>query len=438
MKIICSYRIVISFILALGSASAFSQKQIVPDNNAGRSSPVKYHLSFDGPEFLKDDVIQQSGRRSIAQRNILFTKGKIGEGMVMRNKGHLPDQENMTGIDLDPITGMIYNTESVESFIYNEPFLWGSGKINGRLGAISLSVKGKLPPNETLFAQATTSFGRLEKDLICIGTDAAGRLMAYVKDARYVLHSISGKCESGPETWNEIVFNWDWANGLELWCNGKRIASSWGKDGWFETAPPGLFHFPAYNVVYDELYFFDRPLTPKEVETLYHHHSPPGPEQAFYTRKQYDRQKLQKLGIASNPSKMPVVKPGQSLTFTEIWPLSVADEKIPGWDLIDGRNETAWPRPYAYFTIIPGDADHHAREAEIRLPQGDQIQTMFSSPAIFPRQISSQATEKYKMPGNYFQFQKEIILFIVPSLTQVRTVFSGYPLLNHLDLLPVF
>ena len=196
--------------------------------------------------------------------------------------------------------------------------------------------------------------------------DSDNKLSAYVRDARYVRHEIkSDKVLEGSD-WNHIVLNWDWANGLELWLNGEIIASSWGTDGWYETALPGLFHLPASGLIYDELYMLDRPMEQKEIEKLMLSNAPPKTESQFYNRKNYDSKRIAAYSGADKSSNLPVITPEKPLTFTEVWPTDVADGKVPGWYMIDGRNEMAWPHDYSFFTIIPGDGDFHAEKADIK------------------------------------------------------------------------
>lgn len=331
-----------------------------------RRSPVSYHMSFDNRDFFEEDFIERSGKKSIDERKIDFPVGRFGKGIRMSSIPAPPDETNMSGIDLDLITAVIFNTYPGNTMGYNEPFIWGSGRISPKLGAVAFWAKGKLPFAGPLFEQTTISFGRKERDLIGILVDNENKLSAYVRDARYVRHELKSDIAWDESAWNHVVLNWDWANGIEIWLNGKKIASSWGTDGWFETAPPGLFHLPAPGLVYDELYLMDRPLSQVEIKKLITSNTPPKEEPRVYSRKDYDSKRLAQYSGADRSENLPVVSPDKALSFSEVWPTDAADGKIPGWYIIDGRNEMAWPHEYAFFTIIPGDGDFHAEKVDIK------------------------------------------------------------------------
>ena len=42
---------------------------------------VRYHLSFDDDKFFKEDIIEQSGKKSLEERKIDFPPGKFGKGI---------------------------------------------------------------------------------------------------------------------------------------------------------------------------------------------------------------------------------------------------------------------------------------------------------------------------------------------------------------------
>lgn len=331
-----------------------------------RRSPVSYHMSFDNRDFFDEDFIEHSGKKSVKERQIDFPQGKFGKGIRMSFIPAPPDENNMSGIDLDLITAVIFNTNPGNTMGYNQPFIWGSGRISPRLGAVAFWAKGKLPFAGPLFEQSSISFGRKERDLIGITVDSDNKLSAYVRDARYVRHEIKSDKNLDGSKWNHIVLNWDWANGLELWLNGEKIASSWGTDGWYETALPGLFHLPAPGLIYDELYMLDRPMEQKEIRNLMSSNVPPKAESQVYSRKSYDSKRIAEYSGANKGANLPIISPEKSLSFTEVWPTEVADGHVPGLYIIDGRNEMAWPHDYSFFTIIPGDGDFHAEKADIK------------------------------------------------------------------------
>jgi len=333
-----------------------------------RQSPVSYHMSFDNRDFFEEDFIERSGKKTLEERKIDFPEGKFGRGIRMSFVPAPPDASNMTGIDLDLVTAVIFNTRPGNTMGYNEPFIWGSGRINPRLGAVAFWAKGELPFAGPLFEQTSISFGRTERDLLGVLVNENNKLSAYVRDASYVRHELDSDIVWDGSIWNHIVMNWDWINGMELWLNGEKIASSWGTDGWFETAPPGLFHLPAPGIAYDELYLMDRPLSESEIEALMSSNNPPEEESPIFDRKEYNSKRVAEYSGADASENLPVASPDKALSFSEVLPLKAADGHIPGMWIIDGRNEVAWPHPYAMFTIIPGDGDFHAEKVDIETP----------------------------------------------------------------------
>ena len=354
----------------IAGTKTFCQQKV---NEPVRMSPVSYHMSFDNKDFFNEDFIERSGKKSVEERKIDFPTGKFGKGIRMSFIPAPPDDDNMSGIDLDLITAVIFNTEPGNTMGFNEPFIWGSGRINPRLGAAAFWAKGKLPFAGPLFEQTSISFGREERDLIGVVVDKDNKLSAYVRDARYVRHEIKSEVTWDESGWNHIVLNWDWANGMELWLNGNKIASSWGTDGWFETAPPGLFHLPAPGLIYDELYLMDRPLSGSEVKKLISLNAPPEEESPIYHRTTYDVKRIAQYSGADRSENLPVVSPDKALSLTEVWPNDASDGHVPGWYMIDGRNEMAWPHPYAFFTIIPGDGDFHAEKVDVKTPPESKV-----------------------------------------------------------------
>ncbi len=334
---------------------------------AGSRQPVAtFHLSFEDTAFFKDEIIAQSGRKTLSERKIDFPEGRFGAGIRMNSIPVTPDQDNMSGIDLDMITSLIFNTRPHTDKGFNEPFFWGSGKLNPRLGAVAFWAKGEPPFAWPLFEQTSNAFGRKERDLIGIELDSSRKISAYVRDARYVRHELKTDVIWDTGRWNHVALNWDWANGLELWMNGQKIASSWGKDAWFETMHPGPLHLPTAGIVYDELWLFDRPISSGEIKRLMTSNRAPDSETAGFRRDSGEMTRAARASGADRNADFPSITPDAPLTVTEIWPVEVSDGHIPGWHVLDGRYEMAWPHEYAFFTIIPGDGDFHAEKVDIK------------------------------------------------------------------------
>ncbi|NND31317.1 MAG: hypothetical protein HKN76_01915 [Saprospiraceae bacterium] len=425
-------------ILILICQPGFSQNEVT-EGSGVRTTPVSYHLSFDDDKFFKEDIIEQSGKKSLEERKIDFPEAKFGKGIRMREIPQTPDANNMTGIDLDLVTAVIFNTHPGNQMGFNQPFIWGCGRLNGRLGGVAFWARGELPFAGPLFEQTSIGFGRKERDLLGVLVDENNKLSAYVRDARYVSHGINSDANWNPSQWNHVVFNWDWANGLQLWINGEMIASSWGEDAWFETSLPGLFHLPAAGLIFDELYLFDRPITRSEILALIRSNSPPKNESPGYSRQGPETRKIRELSGTAFNAQLPAVNPGEFIVFTEVWPEMVSDEFVPGWHVVDGRNEIAWPHPYSMFTIIPGDADFHPEKVDIQTKHSSQVNyvvmngnlTNVTFEAATPRDTGLQRL--FSVPaGNQFYFaasikQQEGASFRVPFTEKYGTPkgFSG-------------
>ncbi|MHB9027281.1 MAG: LamG-like jellyroll fold domain-containing protein [Candidatus Latescibacterota bacterium] len=341
---------------------------------AGSAGVLNYSLSFEDLKFLDQDFVARSGLKSPGERGLELVEGRFGKGVVMNLEPSQQDVDNLSGIDLDLITAVIFNTTYMrESMVgYNEPILWGAGKVNPASGAISFWVRGDFREG-TLFEQTACAWGRKERDLIGIRMNTNGCLEAYLVDARYVRHTIVSEAVPDGQEWNHVVLNWDRANGLELFLNGKPVASSWGKDPWWETALPGLLRFPMPRITYDEAFFFSRPLTVKEIGDLLKGNAPPAGAAVRPERTPAERDRLVRaLGITPKsllPSLLPA-EPGKALSFREVTPEYMGDGRIHAHFCGDGRYELAWPHPAAVFTIIPGDVDFTAEKLDVDPPPG--------------------------------------------------------------------
>ena len=131
-KMFFSSATIILFLLMQSLPPAHCQSQ--NSNGWELDSPVRYHLSFDDDEFFKEDIIEQSGKKTLEERNIKFPEGRFGKGISMTEIPAKPDVTNMTGIDLDLVTAVIFNTHPGNQMGFNQPFIWGSGRINARFG----------------------------------------------------------------------------------------------------------------------------------------------------------------------------------------------------------------------------------------------------------------------------------------------------------------
>ena len=243
---------------------------------------VSYHLSFDSLEFAKEDWIEQTGWKTTTERKWELIDGQFGQALYLAATPVKFTDENMSNRDLDLVTAIIVNVGwgRIKGQGYDQPFLWGAGKIHPGCGAVAFWVKGSCRPEDTdirtvLFEQASITWGRLERQLMEVELLRDGTITAYVEDARYVQHRIKSSPVWKNGQWNHIVFMWDRSSGLSLWVNGRQVASSMGTEAWWENQRPGLFHFPMPEAAYDEFYAFTRTLTDEEISRLYETNIPP-------------------------------------------------------------------------------------------------------------------------------------------------------------------
>ncbi|MCE5252511.1 hypothetical protein LLG96_20100 [bacterium] len=344
---------------------------------AGEIGPVTYHLAFESLDFTADDWIAQTGLKTIGDRKWELIGGKFGKALFI---GAVPlkyDNDNMSGLDLDMVTAVIFNVgfSGSKGRGYDEPFIWGAGKLHPASGAVSFWVQGTSKPESedtrtVLFEQTTSGWGRKERQLIEVELYRDRTISAYVEDARYVQHMVKTKPVWNDKSWNHVVFMWDRSSGVSLWVNGKEAASTMGTDAWWENQRPGLFHMPMSRAAYDEFYIFNRPLTGKEISALIRNNAPPVASSEQSKLSADSARRLRKAFIADS-SMLPAVQKSsgdKALVFTEITPERIHDEGIQGWWISDGRYEMAWPHEYSVFTIIPGDVDFHAEKADILPP----------------------------------------------------------------------
>ncbi len=195
---------------------------------------VNFHLTFENFNFITEDIVSRSGFKTIEDRGLTLEEGRFGKGLRMNLTPSVDDQDDMTGTDLDTVTAVVYNTRNRRrAWVgYNEPFLWGAGKLNPGSGSVAFWVKGRIEKGD-LFTQSAMAWGRKERFLIAVTVDEAGQIGAYLRDARYTDHTVKSNTAWDGGALNHIVLNWDKARGLELFLHGQPVASSWGADSWW-------------------------------------------------------------------------------------------------------------------------------------------------------------------------------------------------------------
>ncbi|MFC1508698.1 LamG-like jellyroll fold domain-containing protein [Candidatus Omnitrophota bacterium] len=341
---------------------------------AEAQAPLLYYQSFNTFDFLKDDAVEQTGKKTKEERKLTIVKGRFGNALHLGNKTEFEDKHNMTFMDLDLVSTFRGLAQTNENWC--EPFFWGSDKLQPMCGTVAFWIQGSLEQDTELFFQSANAFGRIEKYLLGVKINNEGHLTGYLVDARYDRHEVVSDHPIKSERWNHVVFTWDFTTGLELFLNGSKTVSTNGADSWWITQVPGLFYLPAGKHAYDELYIFDRPLAEHEVTELYRSNNPPKNTSAEKDDSERTISLLKKKSGISTGLNLPIMMPfnGEStLVFEEIWTDEVTDGFIPGWWVMDGRYENAWPHPYSMFTLVLGDADYHAEKVDIKTPPGKTV-----------------------------------------------------------------
>ncbi|MFC1608121.1 LamG-like jellyroll fold domain-containing protein [Candidatus Latescibacterota bacterium] len=345
---------------------------LYPALSAAEKGPVTSHLTFETLDFMKDDYVGKISDKTPEGRKLSITDGKFGKALLMGAPSVKLNEDGYNHTYLDMITTVtIWRRNNNKG--YEEPFLWGSGKIHPAYGAVAFWIKGPSSPC-TVFEQTTTTWGRTERQLIEVHLERDGSISAYVEDARYVQHKVRTKPLWRENQWHHIVFMWDRSSGVELWVDGKNVRSTMGTDAWWDNQKVGLFRLPMFSALYDEFYTFSRPLTAHEVADLYSKNTPPVDSPADLT---YDSAAIDRLkdAFSDDTSRLPVVRPWSENTIvvTRISPVRIQDEGVAGWFVDDGRYESAWPWEYGIYTDTPGDVDYHAERADLLPPEGVDV-----------------------------------------------------------------
>ncbi len=345
--------------------------------------PGSFHLSFDTEAYLADDysaVMAKHEGLTPGKRNLKLVPGRFGQALLNANVFVPEDfeQTHMSVRDLDTLLEVLchyrypYWKDGLRIWGM-EPYVWGTGKIKTDGGTLAFWAQGKRTYPGDLFFLGSSSFGRREKYLLAVELKEDGRLEAYIRDARYAYHRIA----SPPGLWDETRLNhvalvWDRGRGLRLLLNGEVVASNWGRDAWWTTSMPGLFHMPMCGFLYDELWVFDRPASDGEVRALMTANEPlpagpAGPD--GLEAGAVERLKKAFIGAAEK-LRLPTASPsdgGTVLTFREIYPNRAGDGIMNAPYVMDGTYQLAWPQDYMSFTNILGDSDFHPEKVDIEL-----------------------------------------------------------------------
>ena len=136
-----------------------------------------------------------------------------------------------------------------------------------------------------------------------------------------------------------------------------------------------------------------------------------------FARHEINNQRVIEVSGANHSAQLPSIKPNKVRRFSEVWPEDVGDGHIPGWYVVDGRNEIAWPHPYSMFTIIPGDADFHAEKVDLRTLSNSKVNYLTLTGNLTNVQVQASTPQSVQMEalfsvpaGVHFQYGSSIKL----------------------------
>ncbi len=341
------------------------------------------HISFDTKQDILKDFLSRAKiyreakpgqilKDPIKLRKMEIVKGKFGNALHIKDGWSITKTAaNKSGADLDLIVATMWGDHRTK------PHYWGIGKFYGDQGTIAFWIKptkliiDKLYP---IFMQTSISWGRKERDLLRFDINKDKSLSVSIRDIFYQYHTVKSKpgiWKVGE--WQHVAVVYNHAYGIKLYYNGKLVATNWGKDAWWDTPLPGLFS-PFYpESYYDEIYFFNHPLSDNQIKELYKDNKvmervenkkdlidEAAVKRLLNTYANFDNLKLPELKTDGTPlfMKQAVVK-------------DCHDEKIPAWWIMDGRYELAWPHPYLLFTYILGDVDWKGTKIDVDLEDGE-------------------------------------------------------------------
>ena len=89
---------------------------------AEAQNPVTYHLTFDDVgaflEFLPDDWVEQTGFKTVVERKWEIVDGRYSKALHLGASPLKYDDDNMSGLDLDMVTAVIFNLSFFELCLY--------------------------------------------------------------------------------------------------------------------------------------------------------------------------------------------------------------------------------------------------------------------------------------------------------------------------------
>ena len=368
------YRLhVVLFVFSIGIATPGLSAEPVEPGNCFPGQAL--HLGFESEDELLADFVSQSkkyapmGRDSLRVRSLAITRGRFGQALHIQDGRPISQGTwNESGLDCDLLVSVMWGEW------HRKPHYWGTEAFHGDSGTVAFWVKSETLNPGIVFMQGSIAWGRMERDLFSIAVDDEGRLSAFIRDLQYRYHRVVAEKPTWHDNeWQHIAVVYDHAYGFKLYHNGVLSGTTWGNDAWWGTPQPGLFSPFLPESLYDEIYFFDRPLQEEEIRTLCLRNSieMPAPSEVP-SLEPSARERLLATYADLDSLELPTTSPGRDqLIIKQTRVEKCHDGHVPAWWVLDGRYELAWPHPYRLFTFILGDADFHGTKVDIQFPDGD-------------------------------------------------------------------
>ena len=333
------------------------------------------HIGFETEDELLADFVSQAkkyafmGRDGLRERSLAIAPGKFGQALHIQDGSPISQGTwNESGLDCDLLVSVMWGEW------HRKPHYWGTKAFHGDSGTVVFWVKSDELNPGVVFMQGSVAWGRMERDLFSIEVDSEGRLSAFMRDLQYRYHRVSAEKPTWQNNeWQQIAVVYDHAYGFKLYHNGVLAGTTWGNDAWWGTAQPGLFSPFLAKSSYDELYFFDRPLSAEAIRSLFLHNRIEVSGKADSPQLEpAARERLLATYADLDSLELPTLSPAaEGLILKQSQLENCHDGHIPAWWVLDGRYELAWPHPYRLFTFILGDADFHGTKIDLEFAHGE-------------------------------------------------------------------
>ena len=161
--------------------------------------------------------------------------------------------------------------------------------------------------------------------------------------------------------WHHLAAVWDRFEGINVYEDGKRVASNWGQHRWEWNLLPAKF---SLRGTVDEVYVYPFPLTDTQIAQLAKGQKPSGPPISIASEEKRRSYELARMGWSGESLKaMPVVEAGKPQLFTFATITGCVDAKRPIAQPLEGFSRTTWP-------LIKYGASIRGRHLDIKLAPG--------------------------------------------------------------------